>query len=217
MKKLVVVLTKYPESWKVKTRLAKDIWFKKSAKVQKLFIKNILNNNYFKQSNSYDFKICLKESEKINDFVKDFWVKKYDIFSPDWEDLWKVMISIFEKSLLKYEEVILIWSDIPLLNKDNFLNAFDVLANNDFVLWPALDWGYYLIWMKKLKSYIFENIVFSTIKVLNETIKKIQKQWDSFVLLEQKRDIDELDDLIEESKVDQTWFFKTIINIIDEK
>lgn len=217
MNKLVIVLTKYPEAWKVKTRLAKDIWFDKSAKIQELFIENILKNNYFKENSKYNFKIYLKEKEKTQDFIKIFWIKKDDIFSPEWENLWEVMNSIFEKSLVKYEEVILIWSDIPLIKSEDFLKAFEILKEKDFVLWPALDWWYYLIWMKNLNSYLFEDIIFSTNTVLDETIFKIQNNWGSFGLLKQKRDIDELNDIIEEEKIDKTWFFENIVNLIREK
>jgi hypothetical protein len=47
-----------------------------------MFIKNILKNNYFKAVKDYEFKICLKEKHKINDFTKHFYVKNEDIFSP---------------------------------------------------------------------------------------------------------------------------------------
>ena len=217
MKKLVVLLTKYPEPWKVKTRLAKEIWFEKSAFVQEMFIKNILKNNYFTSDREYDFKICLKEKEKIDEFVNDFWIENDDIFFPEWEDLWKVMTSIFEQTLWNYESVLLIWSDIPLLKKFDFLSSFGILKNNDFVLWRAIDWGYYLVWMKQLKTYIFDDIVFSTNKVFDETIYKIEKNNDNFWLIDEKRDIDELIDIFEEAKIDNTWFFKTIIEKINEK
>lgn len=217
MKKLVVLLTKYPEPWKVKTRLAKDIWFEKSAMVQELFIQNILKNNYFSTNKEYDFKIFLKEKEKIDEFINDFWIENDDIFSPEWVDLWKVMVSIFKQTVWKYDNVILIWSDIPLLKKLDFLSAFDKLKNNDFVLWRAVDWGYYLVGMKELKTYIFDDIVFSTSTVFDETTCKIKKNNDSFWLVDEKRDIDELNDIIEEAKIDNTWFFNTVIEKINEK
>lgn len=217
MKKLVVLLTKYPEPWKVKTRLAKDIWFEKSAMVQELFIQNILKNNYFSTNKEYDFKIFLKEKEKIDEFINDFWIENDDIFFPEWDDLWLVMTSVFKQTLWIYDSVILVWSDIPLLKKNDFLKAFDVLKNKDIVLWRALDWGYYLVWMKKTKTYIFDNIVFSTSTVFDETTCKIEKNNDSFWLVDEKRDIDELNDIIEELKIDNTWFFNTVIEKINEK
>lgn len=216
-KNLLVILTKYPETWKVKTRLAKKIWFEKSAMIQELFIKNLLKNNYNEKHYDYEVKICLKEREKIVDFIKKFWIRKKDIFFPKWTDLWKVMSSIFEQTLLKYEKVILIWSDIPLLNKKDFFDGFNKLENNNFVIWKAIDWWYYLIWMKQLNTYIFENIEFSTSKVFEKTISKIKKNNHNYWLINEKRDIDEYEDLIEESKNDKTWFFKKIIEKINEK
>lgn len=217
MKKIVVMLTKFPEAWNVKTRLAKDIWFDKSAQVQEIFIKNLLNNNYFNLDKKYDFKVCLKERYKINDFVNKFWVKNEDIFFPIWDDLWSVMSSIFKKTIWNYEEVLLIWSDIPLLQDIDFKKAFTILENKDFVLWKAIDWWYYLVWMKDLNTYIFDDIIYSTPWVLDETVFKIVNNSNSYWLLIEKRDIDELSDIIEEAKIDKSWFFKTVISKINEK
>jgi glycosyltransferase A (GT-A) superfamily protein (DUF2064 family) len=157
----------------------------------------------------------LKEKHKINDFTKHFYVKNEDIFSPVWDDLWEVMSDIFKQNIWKYESVILVWSDIPLLNKTDFLGAFKVLKYKDIVLWKAHDWGYYLVGMNKLNTYIFEDIVFSTKKVFDETVCKIKKQNQTVWLIDEKRDIDELSDIIEEEKIDKTWFFKEIIEIIN--
>ncbi|MDD2870428.1 MAG: TIGR04282 family arsenosugar biosynthesis glycosyltransferase [Candidatus Gracilibacteria bacterium] len=217
MKNLVVLLTKYPDPGKVKTRLAKDIGFEKSAQIQELFIKNILKNNYFNTNREYDFKICLKEREKLNNFVIKFGTNQDDMFFPEGEDLGRVMESIFKQTIGKYDKVILIGSDIPLLNNMEFDIAFHILNSKNFVFGKALDGGYYLVGMSELKTYIFEDIIFSTSSVFDETKDKIEKNNDSFGLIDEKRDIDVFIDIIEEEKIDNTGFFKTIIDKINEK
>ncbi|MDP2090447.1 MAG: TIGR04282 family arsenosugar biosynthesis glycosyltransferase [Candidatus Gracilibacteria bacterium] len=217
MKKIVVMLTKFPEAGNVKTRLAKDIGFDKSAQVQEIFIKNLLNNNYFNLDKKYDFKVCLKERYKINDFVNKFGVKNEDIFFPIGDDLGSVMSSIFKKTIGNYEEVLLIGSDIPLLQDIDFKKAFTILENKDFVLGKAIDGGYYLVGMKDLNTYIFDDIIYSTPGVLDETVFKIVNNSNSYGLLIEKRDIDELSDIIEEAKIDKSGFFKTVISKINEK
>ena len=48
----------------------------------------------------------------------------------------------------KYEDVILIGTDLWSLNKDTLLEAKKALENTDIVIGPCYDGGYYLIGMK---------------------------------------------------------------------
>lgn len=209
--KLVIVLAKFPEAWKVKTRLAKTIWFKKASDIQKLFIDEILKNNYFKHNNDYDINICISPSEQNTNFIKLFWVESHSIFSVDKWELWNVMSDIFKYWLTKYEEVILVGSDIPQINCIDFLEWFKVLKDNDIVLWPTFDWGYFLIWMKNNNTILFKDIVYSTETVLNETIKKCINNNLTYWLLEKKLDIDTYEDLILATKNDKSGFYSKLI------
>ena len=199
MKNLVVMLTKFPEKWKVKTRLAKEIWFTKATLVQEKFIRHILKNNYFRKNYKYDFKICLKEKDKIDDFIKLFKVDRDDIFSPLWDDLWEVMKSIFEITLTKnppltrggaqraegFSKVILVWSDIPLLNNIDFDKAFGKLEKRDIVLWKARITSYNVCYTKLLRQPIFTSYftymnkysLFNTKSTGRNNTKNIRKKW----------------------------------------
>jgi hypothetical protein len=52
---------------------------------------------------------------------------------------------------------------------------------------------------------------------LEEEIQKCKENDLSFEILEWKMDIDTLDDLKKEASIDESWFYKNIIKIIDEK
>lgn len=209
MKKIVICLTKYPEKWKVKTRLAKSIGEDNAKEIQREFIKNIAKLNY-KKKRDYDFVFCLKPYEKKDLFEKEFLVEKKDIFKTKWDWLWEVMKNIFLDFLKNYEQVILIWSDIPFLKENIFKKAFKKLEKNDIVLWKTYDWWYYLVWMKKDNTEIFEDIVFSTKEVFRETINKAKKLKLKVWLIDKKRDIDEIEDLKKEEKIDKSWFIKNL-------
>lgn len=211
--KLVVCVGKYPIIWKVKTRLWKEIWMTKAALIQRKFLEELINNNYRKSEN-YDFKICLMPIEKSEDFEKEFWVNKEDIFASEWKDLGSVMNNIFVYWFEKqYDEIILIWSDLATLNEKDFNSWFEVLKQKDIVLWEALDWGYYIVWMKKIQEKIFQDIIYSTETVLEETIEKCKENNLSYWILEWKMDIDTLEDLKWEVKNDETGFYKKIIDL----
>ena len=70
------------------------------------------------------------------------------------------------------------------------------MDENDIVLGPANDGGYYLIGMKKMQSFIFENIEFGTQSVLSQTISVIKKSGLKYSLLPELIDIDTEKDLL---------------------
>lgn len=208
-KNLLIFLTKFPEEGKVKTRLWKSIWAKKASDIQALFIKKILKNNY--SNKNYDFKVWLKWKENIKLFSSYFWLDKNNIFSQLWEGLGDIMDNAIKYWLKDYKRVIIIGSDIPLLDQRDFKHWFDILRERDTVIWKANDWWYYLIWMKKNNKDLFKDIVYSTNTVFDETIEKISNNNLTYLLLDEKIDIDTLDDLILASKQDKTWFLTEIL------
>jgi rSAM/selenodomain-associated transferase 1 len=72
-----------------------------------------------------------------------------------------------------FESVCLIDSDSPTVPADNFAQAVELLSSSDdrVVLGPSDDGGYYLIGMKKAHRHLFEQIDWSTERVLNQTIQ----------------------------------------------
>ena len=215
--KLVVCVGKYQVAWKVKTRLWEKIGMEKAALIQRKFLEELVQNNY-NEKNNYDFKICLLPIEKSEDFEKEFWVNKEDIFASEGWDLWAMMTNIFKYWFEQgYKKVVLIGSDLATLNSKDFNAWFEVLEDDDIVLGEALDGGYYLVWMNVLHEKIFQDIIYSTDTVLAETKQKCRENNLSYEVLEWKMDIDTYEDLIEETKRDKTGFYKNIIKFIDEK
>lgn len=110
------------------------------------------------------------------------------------EDLGLRMLNSFEVIFNKgYQRVIVIGSDVFEINQAHIEKAFEFLDNNDFVIGPAVDGGYYLLGMKELFAKMFYNKQWGTNSVLKDTLidilnKKIQ-------LLEQLNDIDTIEDL----------------------
>lgn len=78
---------------------------------------------------------------------------------------------------LGFESVCLIDSDSPTVPQDAFSQAVQILSEQEdpVVLGPSDDGGYYLIGLKKLHRSLFENIEWSTERVLEQTIESAQK------------------------------------------
>ena len=68
----------------------------------------------------------------------------------------------------------LIDSDSPTVAAENFAEAVELLgrSKDPVVLGPSDDGGYYLIGMKKPHRHLFEDIDWSTERVLNQTIQR---------------------------------------------
>ncbi len=73
-----------------------------------------------------------------------------------------------------FGSVCLIDSDSPTVSAENFTEAVELLSTTEdrVVLGPSDDGGYYLIGVKKPHRHLFEQIDWSTERVLNQTMQR---------------------------------------------
>ena len=93
-----------------------------------------------------------------------------------------------------YEYVVIIGSDCFELSTVIIDEAFNVLKQKEVVIGPADDGGYYLLGMKTLLPFIFENKHWSTEHVFQQTISDLQKENISFGKLITLTDVDTEED-----------------------
>ena len=94
-----------------------------------------------------------------------------------------------------FEKILIIGSDCPALDAQLISDAVKLLDRADFVLGPAQDGGYYLLGLKKIEPDIFAEIPWSTGKVLEMTLQRLQQKKYQVKLLPVLSDIDHEDDL----------------------
>ena len=92
--------------------------------------------------------------------------------------------------------VVIIGTDCPDLKVQLMVKAFHALEQNDLVLGPALDGGYYLIGLRRLIPELFTGISWSTAEVLEQTISIAQRLDLAIAFLPLLNDIDRPEDLI---------------------
>lgn len=185
----LLVFAKKPELGKVKTRLAKSIGDEKALSV-------------FKRLLFYTFDIadqvgvyvcaCLTEKDIIT-----LEAIPYDgFYLQEQGDLGERMLKAFEHSkVLGSNKTAIIGTDCADLTPDLITEAFTRLDKYDVVLGPALDGGYYLLASTEPKPYLYENIDWSTSEVLNQTIKAIEDNNETYYFLDPLSDIDTVEDL----------------------
>jgi len=85
-------------------------------------------------------------------------------------------------------------ADSPTLPVQFVEDAFQALLTYDVVIGPAMDGGYYLIGLGPSRVRIFDDIPWSTSRVLEATIARIRAASVRLALLAPWYDIDTLDD-----------------------
>lgn len=190
----LIIFIKNPLPGKVKTRLASTVGEANALHIYKQLLKHTQ-----KMSLAVNAERFLFYDECID--RGDEWENEY--FSKQLQkgnDLGEKMNNAFGLVLSKFKNAVIIGSDCFDLTASVINEAFQLLENNDVVVGPATDGGYYLLGMKEMHSSIFKNISWSTAQVLNQTIAICKKQKLAYCLLPTLSDIYVEDDLNSEQK-----------------
>lgn len=187
-KDLLMIFTRPPLPGKVKTRLAADI-----GDIAALNIYKFLMEHTVSVTLGLDVVKEVHYSEEI--IQNDIWDP--EIYSKKLQKgsgLGERMQYAFEEGFRQgYKNIIIIGSDLFDLCSEDLDKAFSLLQDNDFVLGPAEDGGYYLFGMKKVIPQIFQNKEWGTSLVFKETVKDLREQ--NVAYLEYRNDIDVYEDL----------------------
>ena len=183
MKTLLIIFAKHPQIGKVKRRLGRDVGMEASLWIYNKILQHTAEISFHTKLDTVVFKN--KKSSKLESIFKH--VKKFEIQKG--KNLGEKMEAAFLWAFdQKYENVILIGTDLWTLNKDTLLEAKKALENTDIVIGPCYDGGYYLIGMKNLNKEIFKDIPWSKKEVFRKTLSKAK--YNSIYCLDIKNDID---------------------------
>lgn len=188
------IFTKCPSTGSPKMRMSKILDKKGRAHLSKEMLLCILSE--IKDINSH-VKKCLWVYPNYDDvWIKNL-SKKYKLILK--RQIGKTLSSRMIQCLYsesKYsEKTILIGSDIPSLSKETIMKSIAILDNNDIVLGPSFDDGFYLIGIKDnslCKHLLSQNELksFIDLKAYFESIEK------KVGLLDRHKDIDNPEDLL---------------------
>ena len=177
------MFVKEPILGAVKTRLAKDTSDAFVLELYMNFVKDLLET-------LKDFDFVLYSYPHVNFYENN------NVYKQEGKTLGDKMFNAFEEQFEKnYDNIVLIGSDTPHISKEQLEESLESLEKKKIVVGPSLDGGYYLIGFNKtaLKKEIFEDISWSTNKVFNQTLQKVNTN--ELYLLKYLNDIDDIDDL----------------------
>ncbi|MCB0752343.1 MAG: TIGR04282 family arsenosugar biosynthesis glycosyltransferase [Ignavibacteriae bacterium] len=213
-KNALIIFIKFPKLGKVKTRLASS-----TNDVFALEVYKLLAENIFKEAEKLDSDIFVFYDGSADKQRVKNWVNKNFIYSPqNGKDLGEKMLNAFEQVKSKgFEKILIIGSDVPDISKDLITNSLNELNKTDVVISPSDDGGYSLLGLKEINSFLFQNIEWSTQKVLNQTIEAIKQNKLSLTKLKTLNDIDTKEELIEWISKTKNMSLKTKILKIAER
>ncbi len=187
---LLMIFAKNPELGKVKTRLAKTIGNEQALMI---YVK-LLEHTHAVADKVFADK-AIFYSNKVQEFeILDYY--KFPKFLQKGKDLGERMDRAFGQAFGQdYDKVIIIGSDCIEISSEIIEDALKALDDNNVVIGPAQDGGYYLLGMDRHYPHLFKNKVWSTSDVLLDTILDIKKLKLSYALLPTLSDVDEEKDL----------------------
>jgi uncharacterized protein len=190
----LILFVKSPEAEGVKSRLAAAVGEKKTRRLYRYFVEDLLdsldNGNY-----------CLKLFFYPPDGqpVLSRWLGYERSYEPQTgDDLGQRMKNAFEKCVAEgFGKIILIGSDSPDLPRKIIDEGFSALTSCDVVIGPSCDGGYYLIGFQAATYLpdLFSGIPWSTDSVLKSTLAILDKKGLNVSVLAPWRDIDTHEDL----------------------
>ena len=185
---LIQIFCKAPVLGKVKTRLIQKIGARRALDLYKQMFKRLMTDVSL-DSPLVELWIS---TDKDHAFFEQYAVPR---FQQAGADLGSKMSGALRDGLTRHESVILVGTDLPLINKSYIDCAVRSLSDHEVVLGPAEDGGYGLVGIKAEAPDMFSGIHWGTEKVLSQTCKRLNKHGLGYSFLPLIWDVDRPADL----------------------
>ena len=205
-KALLIIMAKWHGFGRCKTRLSKDIGKSNSAKIQSVMTKHtIAVAKSVQKTNLIDISLAISGLGKKNciRWSKELGIKTFNLQGKGClGEKMKRQVIINKKicTQQKIKNIIFIGTDLPDLCHQDLLNTLRDLQQNDLILGPSNDGGYWLIGLseKIISQHLnlsFTNIKWGTKNVLQNTIDNFAYTKLKYKFLDKKIDIDKISDI----------------------
>ena len=202
---LIQIFSKAPVLGKVKTRLIQEMGKRRALDLYLQMFERLMA-----ELSASRFKTELWISpDKDHVFFERY---AFARFQQAGTDLGVRMSTALRDGLARHESVILVGTDLPLINRSYIDLAVNALRDHDVIIGPAEDGGYGLVGVNAKTPDMFSDIDWGTERVLSQTCARLNRDGLDFGLLPLIWDVDRPDDLpryqawledIGESMVDQ--------------
>jgi uncharacterized protein len=190
----LAVMTKAPRAGKVKTRLTPPLTPEEAAALNICFLRDTTASISETAANGLARGIAVYTPVGAEEAYAEILPDEFELV-PQRGDGFGERLAFATEDLLSlgFESACLIDSDSPTVPQRAFAEAAEILSqpNDTVVLGPSNDGGYYLIGLKKLHRCLFEEIDWSTERVLDQTIDRARRLGLTVHLLPAWYDVDD--------------------------
>ncbi len=191
------LMARAPVVGRVKTRLAADIGAEKATAVYRDLLSNIsgkiISDTQQLCGKSVNFCWFADPQEAIPT-LREQYGGFAEFFPQSAGDLGERMKRALEVLLQRYDFAALIGADIPDISASHIGATLTALKENDVVLGPTFDGGYYLIGVRQVYGELFDDIPWSAANTLAETIAACKSANLRYHLLPTLSDLDVVED-----------------------
>jgi len=197
LKEALVVMAKAPREGEVKTRLLGAISPEEARRLYVAFLSDTfaLMEEVVEERENLTVALCYTPEGEEEAFEEV--EREGSLMIPQrGADLGERLTNCFaDLFALGFESVVVIGADSPTLPGEYIFDAFECFeTDDDVVIGPTEDGGYYLIGMRNLYKRIFEDIPWSETGVLDATIERAKEAELDLVLLSEWYDVDTPED-----------------------
>ena len=190
----LAVMTKAPQAGRVKTRLIPPLTPEEAAELNKCFLRDTAAAISNAAGADTACGIAVYTPVGAESVYTDILPADFSLL-PQRGDKFGERLYLAIEDLCKcgFDALCLIDSDSPTVPAENFEQAVELLSTSEdrVVLGPGDDGGYYLIGMKKPHRHLFEQIDWSTERVLNQTMQRATEIGIEVKLLPTGYDVDD--------------------------
>ena len=192
MKRAIIIMAKVPRAGNVKTRLQPFLSAEQCISLSEAFLEDAIE----KAKKSTDILIIAFSPAEEREYFDRFSDENLILIEQNGADLGEKMFNAFEFAFQKnLDSVVMIGTDSPTFPDDYLKQAFEFLYTSDAVLGKTEDGGFYLIGLRKLDEFIFNNVEWSSPQTFHQTVQNLEKLQFSLQELPIWYDIDEPQDL----------------------
>ncbi len=197
----LMVFAKAPVAGQCKTRLIPALGEAGAARFQELLLSHTLDW-------ALSLPLCRVELWCAPDDTHPLFqqlgkVRKLPLYTQTGQDLGQRMANAFDHALGSADRAVVVGTDCPQLSASLVSEVISYLrAGDDAVLVPALDGGYVLLGLSRPGDFLFQEIDWSTDRVLQQTEQRLRKAGWRYRCLDPLPDIDRPEDL---NRLNESW------------
>jgi rSAM/selenodomain-associated transferase 1 len=198
LKEALVLMAKAPREGEVKTRLIGVLGPEEATELYRNFLRDAfaLMEEIWQERETLSLVLCYTpegEEEAFESIEREGSLMLAQRGENLGERLRNCFADLFESG---FDSIVALGADSPTLPRDLLIEAFESLTDeNDVVIGPAEDDGYYLIGMRKLHERVFEDIPWGTAGVLSRTQERARESGLNLLMLPVWYDVDTPEEL----------------------